>query len=89
MNDTDLAFLSDIFPIEHQRIRLLYERDGFQSTYLWVLRTYKVYRDTITFRTRNRSLASWQRYQLLIACIEFRLFLKLYRKTVDFDTNVV
>ena len=89
MNDTDLAFLADIFPIEYQRIRFLHDRDGFLQTYKWVRLTYKVYRDTIKFRTRNRTLAPWLRYQLVIACIEFRLFLKLYRKSVDLEPNVV
>ena len=83
MNETDLAFLTDIFPVEHQRIRFIYDRDGMEATYRWVQRTLLVYRGHILSSKRKRNMAPFYRAEFIRSCMEFRLFLKLYRKSVD------
>lgn len=83
MIQTDLAFLDQTCPTEHARIEFLINRDGLQAAYEWVKRTQSIYLRHVQYLRSEKKLTPYYRRVFIISCVEFRTFIRNYRKAVD------
>lgn len=83
MLHTDLAFLDQTCPTEYERIQFIINRDGIENAHAWVSRTYAIYKTHLRFQRKEHKLTPYYHKQFVVSCVEFRLFLRNYRKAVD------
>ena len=80
MDNINLIFIPSAFPTERDRMLFIYQRDGIDAMVCWVEQTYCVYRQHLKHGRLNNTMTTHFRIEFIKSCIDFRAFLRLYRK---------